>query len=89
MRGAKGDPGNYRPVLLTSVPIPCKILESIIKDQVMNHFLENNLIRKTQHSFMPGHSCATNLVEFKDFVTKSVDEGKPVDIFYLDYAKGL
>jgi hypothetical protein len=51
-KGTKGDPGNYRPVSLTSVP--CKILESIIKDRVMNHLLENNLIRKSQHGFMPG-----------------------------------
>jgi hypothetical protein len=84
-KGTKGDPGNYRPVSLTSVP--CKILESIIKDRVMNHLLVNNLVRKSQHGFMPGRSCATNLVEFMDFVTKSVDDGKPVDIFYLDFAR--
>ena len=36
---------------------------------------------------MPGRSCATNLVEFLDFVTKAVDDGKEVDIFYLDFAK--
>jgi hypothetical protein len=86
-KGTKGDPGNYRPVSLTSVP--CKILESIIKDRVMSHLLENNLIRKSQHGFMPGRSCATNLVEFMDFVTRSVDDGKPVDIFYLDFAKAF
>ncbi len=46
-KGTKGDPSNYRPDSLTSVP--CKILESIIKDRVMSHLLENNLIRKSQH----------------------------------------
>ena len=44
-KGEKGDPGNYRPVSLTS--IPCKILESIIKDALMAHLLENKLIRET------------------------------------------
>ncbi len=83
-KGTKGDPGNYRPVSLTSVP--CKILESIIKDKIMDHLLENNLISESQHGFMPGRSCATNLVEFMDFVTESVD-GESVDIFYLDFAK--
>jgi hypothetical protein len=42
----------------------------------MDHLLENNLISDSQHGFMPGRSCATNLVEFMDFVTESVDEGE-------------
>jgi hypothetical protein len=86
-KGAKGDPGNYRPVSLTSVP--CKILESILKEEIMNHLLDNKLIRDSQHGFMPGKSCATNLVLFMDKVTKAVDEGKAVDIFYLDFAKAF
>ena len=38
---------------------------------------------------MPGKSCATNLVEFMDTVTRAADEGKAVDIFYLDFAKAF
>jgi len=86
-KGSKGDPGNYRPVSLTSVP--CKILETIIKDKVMEHLLKNNLIRNSQHGFMPGRSCATNLVQFMDKISKAVDEGDSVDILYLDFAKAF
>jgi len=86
-KGTKGDPGNYRPVSLTSVP--CRLMESVVKDKIMSHLLENNLIRDSQHGFMPGRSCSTNLVEFMDYVTRAVDEGKSVDIFYLDFAKAF
>ena len=41
-KGAKNNPGNYRPVSLTSVC--CKMLESIIKDDIVNH-----LERKKPH----------------------------------------
>ena len=41
-KGAKGDPSNYRPVSLTSVC--CKIIESLIKDKVVDHLIINNLI---------------------------------------------
>ncbi len=86
-KGTKGDPGNYRPVSLTSVT--CRLVESIIKDKITVHLIENGLIRDTQHGFMPGKSCATNLVEFMDTVTRAADEGKAVDIFYLDFAKAF
>jgi hypothetical protein len=59
-KGTKEDPGNYRPVSLTSVP--CKVLESIVKDRIMNHLLDKDLIGESQHGFMAGRSCATNLV---------------------------
>ncbi len=55
-KGTKGDPGDYRPVSLTSVP--CLMLEAIVKDRMMSHLLENNLIGDSQHGFMPGKSCA-------------------------------
>jgi hypothetical protein len=34
-KGQKSEPGNYRPVSLKSVP--CKILDSILKDEIMEH----------------------------------------------------
>ena len=41
IKGDKTDPNNYRPVSLPSVP--CKIMESIIKDSITT-FLEQNQI---------------------------------------------
>ena len=34
-------------------------------------------------------SCTTNLLEYLEKVTKAVDEGKDVDIVYLDFAKAF
>ena len=61
-KGAKAEPGNYRPVSLTSVC--CKLMETLIRDQLMDHLLKNDLINQSQHGFMPGKSCCTNLLEF-------------------------
>ena len=49
-KGAKGDPGNNRPVSKTS--IVCKLLESIIRDKITEHLDQNKLINPSQHGFV-------------------------------------
>jgi hypothetical protein len=86
-KGAKSDPGNYRPVSLTSVP--CKIMEGVIKEHMMEHLTKNKLISDSQHGFVAGRSCTTNLLTFQEEITKYLDDGIPVDVFYLDFAKAF
>ena len=86
-KGAKGEPGNYRPVSLTS--IPCKLMEQLIKDKLVEHLEKHGLIRDSQHGFMKNRSCATNLVIFLDKLTQIVDRGGVADVIYLDFAKAF
>ena len=86
-KGAKTKPENYRPISLTS--IPCKIMESVLRDGLMEHLEENKLIFPSQHGFMPGKSCTTNLLEFLEYVTRVLDEGKNIDVIFLDFAKAF
>ena len=39
--------------------------------------------------FMKGRSCLTNLISCYDQVTCLVDEGKAVDVVYLDFTKAF
>ena len=61
-KGLKSKAENYRPISLTS--IPCKVMEGIIRDNVVDYLTLNALINNTQHGFMAKRSCATNLLEF-------------------------
>jgi Reverse transcriptase (RNA-dependent DNA polymerase) len=36
-----------------------------------------------------GRSCTTNLLDFFDFVTETIDSGGNVDIVFLDFAKAF
>ena len=85
--GDKKDPSNYRPISLTSVI--CKLIETIIRDKIVNHLEDNSLILNSQHGFRRGRSCLTNLIEFFQKVINIHDDGDPVDIVYLDFKKAF
>ena len=86
-KGSKGSPGNYRPVSLTCVL--CKVMESLLRDSIVDHLAKHKLIHSTQHGFMSGRSCLTNLLEYLEELTKLMDAGRAVDIVYLDFAKAF
>ncbi|KAK4820005.1 hypothetical protein QYF61_017384 [Mycteria americana] len=86
-KGWKEDPGNYRPVTLTSVP--GKLMEQIILSAITRHVENNQGIKPSQHVFRKGRSCLTNLISFYNKVTRLVDEGKAVDVVYLDFSKAF
>ena len=64
--------------------IPCKLLEELIKDQVISHLKVNSLISSVQRGFTERRSCLTNIL-----ITKAIDEDCPVDTIYFDFSKAF
>jgi len=86
-KGRRSEPGNYRPVSLTSQIV--KVVESVLRDAIVNHLEKFNLIKQSQHGFRKGYSCVSNLLSFLESVTASVDAKQNVDTVYLDFAKAF
>ncbi|RMC07057.1 hypothetical protein DUI87_16511 [Hirundo rustica rustica] len=83
----KEDPGNYKPVRLTSVP--GKIMEQFILRAIVKHLQDGQGIRPSQHRFRRYRTCSTSLISFYDQVTHLVGAGKAVDVVYLDFSKAF
>ena len=86
-KGKRTSPGNYRPVSLTSVI--CKLMESLLRDQIMNFLNENKLLNDHQHGFRSGRSCVTQLIDVVDTWTGMLEEEGGVDVAYLDFSKAF
>ena len=86
-KGSKRTPGNFRPVSLTS--IFSKVIESLIRDNIVNHMMTNDLFADEQHGFVPGRSCVTQLLVVLEEWTAYVEDRVNVDAIYLDFSKAF
>ena len=86
-KGSRNKPENYRPLSLTSVV--CKLLQTLIRDHMLEFLIKHELINTSQHGFPKARSCLTNLLRFLEEITKWVDDGSPVDYVYLNFQKAL
>ena len=71
-KGSRSAPGNYRPISLTS--IPCKLMERMVRDVMMDHLYSNNVITLEQHGFVLRKSVVTNLLETVDRISDGIDK---------------
>lgn len=86
-KGSRLQASNYRPISLTSNV--SKIMEKIIAIQLRDFALRHSLIPASQHGFTPGRSTSTNLLLAVNDWTNRLDEGQPIDVIYLDFAKAF
>ena len=86
-KGSKKLAGKYRPVSLTSVV--CKLMESIIRDSIMEHMSNNNLLNSRQYGFVSGRSTVLQLIKVMDRWTEILDKGGCVDVVYCDFLKAF
>ena len=85
--GDRQEPSNYRPVSLTSVL--CKVLEGLVRDRLMEFLDDTGQLHSAQHGFLPGRSCATQLLTALEDWTQQLENGEAVDVAYLDFRKAF
>jgi len=62
-------------------------METLILEVIIKQVEEKKVIRSSKHGFTKGKSCLTNLIAFYDGMTGWLDEGRAVDVVYLDFCK--
>ena len=60
-----------------------KLLETLIKNYIVDFLVRHTLLILSQHGFLKARSCLTNMLCFL------IDEGSPADIIYLDFQKAF
>ena len=86
-KGSKSEVNNYRPISLTSVC--CKIMEAIIRDNLIKYFDTNKLFSERQFGFLHGRSTVSQLLRILDNWTESLELGGQIDVIYTDLEKAF
>jgi len=64
-------------------------MEQLVLDAISKQLEEKKIIRKSQHGFTKGKSCSTNLITLYGGISSWVDEGRAVDVIYLNFSKAF
>ena len=64
-------------------------MEQIVSREITRYVRDNQGVRPSQRGFTKGRSCLTNPISLYDLVTRLVDEGKAVEVVYLDFSKAF
>lgn len=86
-KGKPSEPNNYRPISLTC--ICCKVMESVIKKQVLTFLLAHGKITKQQHGFLAKHSTCSQIIECINDWSLALNIRKQVDVVYIDFCKAF
>ena len=86
-KSSKDKAKNYRPISMTSSL--CRLLESVIKDDVIHYLVSNNLISDNQQGFLPKRGTTTQLLKTLNDWTLSLEKKQEVNVIYTDFAKAF
>ena len=86
-KGAKTKAENYRPISLTC--ICCKVMEHVITSNIMAYLDKHQLLHSNQHGFRKKLSCETQLVQFVQDISDTLNESGQTDIIVMDFSKAF
>ena len=72
---------NYRPVSITS--IVCRVMETIIRDQITSFLVKNKLLSSFQFGFLKGRSTTLQLLNVLNDWTESMENKNNVDCLWI------
>jgi len=86
----KGDPdetSSYRPIAV--IPVIAKVLESVMKKQLVSFLERNDILDDAQHGFRKGRSTTTAMISLAELILDAFENGDSVALTLCDLSKAF
>ena len=80
-------PKDWRPI--TQIPLPGKLLEKIIHDQVYSYFSNNNLLSPQQYGFRPGMSTSQAIFDVLKILYSNWNDSLFSGCIFVDFSRAF
>ena len=80
-------PKDWRPI--TQIPLPGKLLEKLIHEQVYFYFNENNILNNKQYGFRPGMSTSHAIFDVLKILYDGWDKKVYTGCIFVDFARAF
>ena len=78
---------NFRPISL--LPLPGKILEKLIHQQLSDFLEKGSLLSDKQHGFRKSHSTTHAIAQVTNYINKKMDARLPTVAVFIDFRKAF
>lgn len=85
--GDKTSPSNYRPIAV--LPNLSKVVETSIKEQLVNYLQSNNIINRNQFGFIANSSTISACSQLVTQIEHNLDKGNVVIALFVDIRKAF
>ena len=80
-------PSDFRPISL--LPLPGKILERLVSNQMMHYLETSKLLSKEQDGFRKGRSTIKAVSTLTDVILREAGKGKMTTAVFIDFSKAF
>ena len=86
-KGDRGDPGNFRPLSINSVP--GKLCEKCVCNQLTPYLDKNHVMCENQHGFRSGHSTETAMIDSLNYIISAMEKGQICILLAADTSRAF
>ncbi len=79
----------YILINLEAYTMSSKLLEKLIRQDIVKHMKMNNLFSIYQHGFLEGRSCLSNLLTTMEDWTRIIENKGSIDCIFMDFMKAF